>query len=314
VLDGVIYVDTAGVAGLLELTGPVSVEGAPRPLDAATADTLFLRDIYTLFPDGDERDRFVDAALVAVLDALGQRSLPGPEGLGDALGEPALAGHLAIHAFADGPDDVLGRLGINGELALVDGGDFASLRWDNTAPNKIDAFLERRISYDVVFDPASGAVTAVARIELENTAPDAGLPPVVLGNDAGRPVGTNMMQLAWYSPLLLNSALVGGEPAPVTTVEEYDRFVHALAVDVPPGATVVVELTLSGEIQPGEAYQLTMSEPAAASDGSFDVTVRGADGWQPSTGDGERSATGARTLTIVPDGADVIRVGFAPDG
>ena len=305
-LDGVIYIDSAGVAALLELTGPVSVGEPGRRLSADTADDFLLRELYNVFPEAADRDPFVEDALVAVFDALAERSLPGPEQLGEVLGPAAARDHLAVYSFDDTAAEFLRRVDIDGALPPVDGGDFLSLRWDNVGPNKADPYLERAITYEVDYDPATGQVEAVARIELDNGAPPTGLPSIVIGNNFGRPPGTNLAQLALHSPLGIVSATVDGEPATTSTNEEYGRFVHGVYVEVPSRRRVVVEITLSGEIEPSPTYRLRVSEPAAARPATLQVTVNAADTWADEAG--RTSVVGAR---FRPDSSDDVRVRFS---
>jgi hypothetical protein len=310
-LAGVVFVDTAGLAALLELTGPVEVPGTGRVLAADTASDYLLRALYDDFPVDEERDAFVERVLVAVVDAVRARSLPGPEGLGEALAPATDRGQLLVHSFDRDAAELLARLGIDGALPPLDGGDFFSLRWDNYGANKIDAYLERAITYDATYDPGTGAVEADVRIDLRNLAPATGLPPIVIGNILREPVGTNLAQLAVHSPLQLVDARVDGSAAPVNTNEEYGRFVHGVNVQVPPGGTVTVELTLRGRIDADPAYRLRVSEGAAALPASMTVRVRGADG-SPS---GAVLVDGTPTLgAFLPDAVTDVRAELDREG
>lgn len=54
-IDGVIVADPAGVAALLELTGPIELSDLGMRLDADNVEDFLLRDQYEQFPDRDAR-------------------------------------------------------------------------------------------------------------------------------------------------------------------------------------------------------------------------------------------------------------------
>jgi hypothetical protein len=146
----------------------------------------------------------------------------------------------------------------------------------------------------------------VARIELHNTAPPTGLPQIVIGNNFGRPQGTNLAQFAVHSPLSVVSATVDGRSAPTSTNEEYGRFVHGVNVEIPSRRRVVVEMRLTGEIDPSPTYRLRISEPAAALPATVQVAVAAADGWEDEAG--RSSVVGA---PFRPDSSDDVVVRFS---
>lgn len=299
-LDGVVYLDATGVAALLELTGPITVgEGdQARVLDAGSAKDFFLRELYSLFPESAERDPFVVDALESVFDALVDASLPGPEALGAALGPAAARGHLAVVSFDRQAAEFLRDLGIDGALPSAGAHDFVSVRWDNFAPNKIDPYLERAITYDVVYDADTGETSATLTVELHNAAPAGGLPPIVIGNRVGLPDGTNRLALAVLSPLQLRSVTVDGQVATSSVNEEYGVRAYATILTVPPGGTTVVEYDLAGVLEPADVYRLVVSEPAAANAATWDVVFR------PAT-----AADGTEVTTqLEPDLADELTV------
>jgi hypothetical protein len=91
-------------------------------------------------------------------------------------------------------------------------------------------------------------LTARAIVTLRNEAPDRGLPPYVIGNAVKPPMptGTTRTYLSVYSPWGLDGASVNGRATSLESQVELGRNVYSAYVDVPPGATVVVEVELSG--------------------------------------------------------------------
>ena len=85
----------AWVAGLLEVTGPISAAGVT--VDEDSAEAFFTRDIYAQFPDPTKKD----AVTVALIDQM-MRKLAGgelnPVALWDALAAPASQGRLLTYS------------------------------------------------------------------------------------------------------------------------------------------------------------------------------------------------------------------------
>ena len=205
-VDGVVVVDPYGLAGLLQLTGPVDVPGFAAPITADNAAAYLVFQQYADY--GDERterkDR-LEAAGKAVFQALTSRDLPGPRTLGQVLGPLVEQKRLLFYPFDAADVPLFEQIGTTGAFQPDLDTDFLSLRTANANPNKIDSFLHRSVSYDVAYDPGNGNVDATATIALTNDAPAGGLPYYLIGNSrfdaAKNPLGSNELYLSWYSPL-----------------------------------------------------------------------------------------------------------------
>ena len=267
-IDGVIVADPYGMAALLKLTGPVTVEGLADPLTTDNAAAYLLKDQYLQF-DGvnDERKDKLRLAARATFDALTQRSLPSLREVGDDLGPAMRQGRLSFTVFDPAEQAFLDALGSTGRMVMTSGHDYLSVRTSNAQANKIDSFLQRSVDYEANVSPGSGDVQAIARVALTNSAPTSGLPDYIIGNDLGRPRGTTAMYLSLYSPLTVTGATIDGAAAGVEPQHELGSPVYSLLVTVPPGATVTVEFTLSGHVAPGSDYHLDLlNQPLANAD------------------------------------------------
>lgn len=292
-VDGVIIADPYALAGFLELTGPVEVEGVQGRIDAGNVVDYLLVDQYLVFADDKEarRERLTDIA-DATFDALTNRDLPGPRRIGQALSSAVAEKHLMVWMFNEADQHLFDRMGAGGRFDPGDH-DFISLRTSNGGPNKIDPFLQRKLDYEVAFDPDTGATEARATIELQN-APPLPAPDYVVGNSSGEPPGTNILYLSFYSPLQLVGATRDGLPVATSAQRELGVNVYSLEVRVPPNATVRLDLELVGQLEPGTEYELVASSQPTVNPDELTVTVRSAGrGWS-ARATGAMAASGNR--------------------
>lgn len=285
-LDGVLAVDPSALAGLLRLTGPVSVPQLGRPLPADDAEDFLLRDQYLELPDTPERVDALESLGRATFDRLTGADLPAPPEIADVLAPLAAAGHLRLVAFDAEGGAFLHRIGTTGALGPV-AGDGLAVTTNNSIGGKMDLFLHRFVRYDVEWDPATGAVSATAEITLRNEAPTSGLPDYVLAavpaaaehpELAGVPPGTNRTYLSVFTPLELADATVDGEPAGFEPQREQGRNVYSrVLVLAPEGGTAVVRLRLEGVVpadpQSGR-YRLELWSQLLPNADQVSVTVR----------------------------------------
>jgi hypothetical protein len=284
-IDGVIAVDPAGLAALLRLVGAITVDGWPDPITAENAAQVLLYDQYTRFEYFDRVD-FLGAVAQEAWSRLTTGSLPSPQEFLPSLGPAVRGKHLMVAATRPSEAALLDEAGVAGRMAPV-AGDFLGVITQNAAGNKVDAFLHRRVDYDVKLDPGSGRLTAVAKIVLRNDAPGTGLPDPVIGNFVELPPGTNRTYLSVYSPWQLEGATLAGQPVGLEAATELGRNVYSTAVDIGPGATTTVELRLAGTM-PGDhgAYRLDLHRQPTASPDDLRTTVSVPSGWR--IGDGGR--------------------------
>jgi hypothetical protein len=287
-VDGVIVVDPVALAGFLQFTGPIQVDGLDEPLTADNAADVLIREQYLQFPeDENERIEVLDEASRRTFEALTTGDLPSPRQVGDVLGPVVDQGRLLMHAVDPDEQHLVELAGLDGALPPVGDGDFLSLVSQNSGNNKIDMFLHRNVRYEVEYDPGTGAVDATATVVLRNDAPADGLPEIVLDNNGqGYPRGTNAMQLSWYTPLVLEGATVDGEVLPVRAERERGRWVYTADLLIGPGRRQEVVLHLAGVVASGSTYRLGVAPQPLANADRLAVVVRPADGWHVAGTDG----------------------------
>jgi hypothetical protein len=276
-IDGAIAVDVDAIAGFLELTGPIQVRTpkGPQRLTADNAADFLLREQYAEFADDDTRDVVIGRIIAQLLGELFGESLPGPRVLADTLGPAMDEGRIVLWSGHDDEQELIDALDVSGRLPepVADGLAVVS---NNAGANKLDAYLQRTISYDATVDEETGAVTSTATIRLENDAPT-DLPEDVGGNPFDLPPGTNRMYLSVYSPLELTAAELDREPTGMEPDEELGWNVYSRFVVIPPGGEVELRLDLAGELDPDVDYTLLLRSQPLANPDRVVVDVRNTD-------------------------------------
>jgi len=282
-VDGVIYVDPYGIAALLKLTGPVSVEGLDRQLTADNAVDFLLRDQYIEFSlKEDGRNEMLVRATRATFEALTARTLPGPRTIIDALAPAAAQRRLQFVAFDSADRAFLDRLHVTGAFPPGDegdDGDFFSFRTSNGGASKIDSFLERAIDYHVRVDPATGTTDVTATVVLRNNAPPSGLPGYIIGNSPGapgvprEPAGTNILDFSVYADGVLQEATHDGAPMPLQAQVELGHHVWSNRVSIPPGGETRLVFRFQGRASPTYRLDVVQQPVVGADELSVEVEI-----------------------------------------
>lgn len=325
-VDGVVVVDPYAIAALLELTGPVQVEGFDQPLTHENAARYLLFDQYVDYDgnNAERKDRLEDAGR-ATFEAVTTRDLPGPRRLGQVLGPVVTAKHLLFHPFDPAEQALFEDLGAAGGFEPDPSGDFVSVRTANIQANKIDYFLHRDVDYDATYDPSTGAVQATATVTLRNDAPVSGLPDYIVGSGDGiarggdpngpsdQQRGTTRLRVTVYSPLDGRGATVDGAPAGIEHQQELGAQTYSVVVTIAPGATAVVTFDLTGTLDVGRDYQVEVLSQPLVHDDAFTVRVdSGSPAWTVTSGEGLDVGDGIGTRSQTLSGDQRFRATFAP--
>jgi hypothetical protein len=183
-VDGVIAVDVPGLASLLSVVGPVSIEGRSDPITADNAGQVLLHDFYDgLGPVADQaarRERLGD-----VLKVVGDRLTTGSRdavSLGRQLGQAATGGHLHLFSLAGDEEGVFERTGLGGGPATVDADRTFHVAVENRSGTKVDYYVQPTIRQDVTLTPQGSAVVHTT-VTVDNRAPVNAAPSYQLGPD-----------------------------------------------------------------------------------------------------------------------------------
>jgi hypothetical protein len=263
-LDGVIAVDPVALARVLEVTGPVPVEGGTS-VTAATAVDLLLRGFYERFPTGEQapaKNTFLRDTARAVFARLDGASVDARR-LAERLGASAGDGHRQVWLADEGRQRLLERTALAGALNAPDGA-FLSVVTQNVAGTKLDYYLRRDVRYAGA--PTGEAVSvggdalpverATVTVTLTNEAPSAGLPPyVTLRPDAlpGEriPRGQNKVWVSLYLPAgtQLRGARVDGKPVSMESATERGLVVLSYVLTQDPGARNVLTVDVDALVR-----------------------------------------------------------------
>lgn len=278
-IDGVVYADPAAFAALLRLTGPEPVPGTDLVLTPDNAEEFLTTGQFTTFATETAANEVVNYLVRDVVERFGTTQLASPTTLADVFGPLVARGSLQFVSFDQADTPLLDRLGLLGAVERPGSGDLLSVLTRNTNPSKIDVYLHRDVEYSVEWNPRTGAVQSKVRVTLTNAAPDSGLPDVVANHIPGLSPGTNRTMVSVLSPWSVGGATLDGTATGVGTQQEL-RGVrrHTVLVDLPPGATRVLELDLEGSVGPSPAYVLQWIGQPTAVDGDVSVDVRSTSG------------------------------------
>lgn len=319
-VDGVISMTPGGMAGFLELTGPIEVAGYPERLMPENAERILLHEQYLEFPreSNEERTEFLAEAVETTFERLLGGDLPGPRAFTSALAPAVRARDLQLWSSHEEEMDLFRRIGIDGSSARNDVDSFGVTN-QNFNGNKIDWFLRRSVAYDVDWDPTTGTVEGTMTVTFENEAPAAGLPASIIGwggdvSAGHRPVadGENFMQVALYTTFPAESVTVDGAPQETQSAEELGHSVERFFLSVPPEGQRVVEVRFSGAVSLGAAYVLEpLRQPTAQAD-TFSMRLRVPDGWELHDGREARDS-GADAIEVTGTSEEDLRVPLVVD-
>ena len=300
-IDGVISVDTDGLAGVIQLTGPITVPGYSFQVTPDNARQFLLYDQYDVFPDREERGDYLNALIDETFRELTTGALPRPQALLTTLGPLVEDDHIRMLTFDDDENELFGQLGLDGRLEVPDGSDVVGVFHSNTGQNKLDAYLERTVDYDVDLDWETQTVSSTLTVDLTSTAPSQGRPPIVIANREGHRPGTNSANVFILTPLEVDAIRVNGQEQATWVVQDEGALNRrGLPVAIPAGTTVTVEFSLSGPLDFEEGYQLTVLHQPLVVDDQLSVAVGDTDGvrWsEQADEDTTTPETGPRTVS-----------------
>jgi UDP-N-acetylmuramyl pentapeptide phosphotransferase/UDP-N-acetylglucosamine-1-phosphate transferase len=317
-VDGVLAVDPVGLGALLQLTGPVEVEGWPEPITADNVVRIVLSDAYVRFPDAGRVDFLGDVAH-AVVDRATSIQLGNPAKIARVLGRAARDGHIILE-FGNPEEEALARrLDVAGHVPPVRS-DSLLVTTQNAAANKLDYYLRRHLDYTLRLDPVGDGRDARVQgrldVRLDNTGPDSGLPQYVIGPYDSRFVaGENRAYVSVYTPLAATGATFGGYPEPLYSGTELGRNVYSAFVSTPARNSRTLAVNVSGTVHLDADgwYTLTLVPQPMLNSDDVTVTLEAPTGWRFGAVRGLEHAGGRRaTGRIRLDDPTSVRVRLTP--
>jgi hypothetical protein len=126
------------------------------------------------------------------------------------------------------------------------------------------------------------------------------------------------VRLSFYTPLQLDDAVarsaLGEGPQAMESEREFGMSVYSTRFDLGAGQTVTLELRLSGVIEPGDDYRLTVANQPTVNPDTMTVTVTPGAGYTALAADGfEAGEDGAAVSTVDTTEGDLrVRVPLEP--
>jgi hypothetical protein len=319
-VDGVIAVDPRGLSALLSLTGPVTVPQWPTAIDASNVVDVTLRDAYAVYPEETEdRVDFLGDVAHEAVDEATTGTLGKPAKIAQALGAAAHEGHLIL-AFARPEEQRLAEQLDTAEHVRPVESDAIAVTTSNAGGNKIDYYLQRSIDYRVMLDPASDATSARATgslsVALDNTAPDTGLPQIVIGPfDERFTAGQNRAYVSLYSPLTFAGATKNDAPITISPGLEGDRNVVSLFDDIPANTVNTLAAQVAGDVALRDGwYTLEVRHQPTLNADRVRVSVDVPEGWRIDKAPRMEQPFSLRaTATVELDRTTRFRVHVTPD-
>jgi hypothetical protein len=319
-VDGVMSVDPAGLAALLQLTGPVTVADWPEPISADNVISITMRDAYAKYPDdtGDRVNLLSEVAKAAV-DQATSGNLGKPSRIAKALGAAAHAGHIIL-GFAQPREQALAEeLGVAMHMTKAPS-DGIALTTSNAGGNKIDYYMQRDVDYRVTLTPNDDRTEAIAKAQFEttltNTAPSTGLPQIVIGPFDQRFVaGQSRNLVSLYSPLQFVDTGVDGNFQVVAPDREQHHNVVSVYADVFARSSKKVDANLQGKLAlHGGWYSLQVRHQPTINPDRVHVSVDVPEGWKIDKAPGmERPFSRRATSTFVQQKDRTFRVHIVRD-
>ena len=315
-------VDPIGLAALMQLTGPVRVEGWPTPINATNVVDVTLRDAYAAFARTPERADFLGDVARVSIDRATSGDLGNLAALSKTLGEAARQGHIALWFTQPTEQAVVDEIGIGGRVPTPHG-DSLLVSNTNAGANKLDYYLERAIDYSVTVTPSPDRRLAFTEgtigVQLDNSVPASGVPQIAAGPYEGATdrfvYGQNYSYTSVYTPLERTGVRVDGQPAESESAVELGRNVYSGFLDVFAQRGTNLSLDVAGTVKLRDGwYELTLIRQPTLYPDQVTVRIAAPEGYEVLEARGLEVVDGAATGVVNLDRTRGVRVRIAPKG
>ncbi len=258
-MDGVIQIDSHGLAAILEGVGPVNVEGVGE-VNAANAVELTLNQAYLLFPDRDQRQEVLGDVAEATFTRLVNGEYESLRPLGEALIRAADQRHIIIRSASSAVAEPAAFFNADGVLPDPDLVDHALLSVQNFSRNKLDFYVDTSVTITGA-RPVGQVSTLQVQVTITNPAP-AGQeePEYVFGDGRFAEPGLYLGVASLYVPTgtTVESA-TGDTPAVPRLMVEGGRTVVTWDVGMFGSGSSTVTLLLRFPPRPPGPYQFDLA-------------------------------------------------------
>ena len=190
-LDGVMSADPFALQELLAVTGPTTVPGLDRQIDADTVVPFTTNEAYIRFRESRERKEVLGDVAKGVFERfLGMEE----HNIGRlrAVSSAVAGGHLKVYTDTDSSlQDALVLAGADGGLRASEPGDVSAVIVNSGSGSKVDYYANREVDYDVQLG-GSGEAIATTEVRIRNDSPTSGVPGYVIKPLADGDPGDNI--------------------------------------------------------------------------------------------------------------------------
>ncbi len=257
-VDGVVLVDAATIALLLDDVGPVPL--TPGPVAAALGGQLVGKDAATALlsvdaavPDPVQRDAFLGDVVTSVVNTLLAEGDRGPAV--EALAEAARQGRLSLWSAHPEEQKLLAGTVLAGDLLGSAGtSPVVGVYFDDATQAKLDGYLMTEVAATAGQCRADGSRVVDVTVTMTNTlAPDAvaGLPAAVLGTAALVPPGevrTDVLLVAPTDGRVESTAVAGVVGSPQARGDDAGTVVQSVQLAPGASAKVTAQMTVGPEL------------------------------------------------------------------
>lgn len=254
-VDGAIATDPVALSYVLDVVGPITMPDGEK-ITAENVVELTESTVYTRFAtDNQARKDYLQTVAAEVVRKL-TGSINHPGSLLEALGRAVSEGRLAVWSADSESQKVIESTPL-GHTVPDDSAPYAGLVVNNLGGNKLDYYLERKITYS-----AGGCDDSTRRslvsIQLKNKLPDGDFTKYVAGtfdNSAGAPFGTNLIDLGLLATqgAQLKKVTIDGTSTIAFVNTERGHPLFSVQLPIPRGKSVEVTFDLIEPTAPGDA-------------------------------------------------------------
>lgn len=212
--DGMIWTDTAWLAGMLGAVGPVETRAWPEPLTAENLIDVLNRQTF-LVPSANASDELQARIGLDVWDALLTRPVDAAP-LASAMASATSSGHFAAYSVSTEEQGLLAELDADGAFEL--GPNPIAVVWQDAAASRAAYFADKRVSTEIALD-SDGTADVATTVTLRNDAPT-GPPSILLGTGKGATVGSMALGVEVYLPEVAERVRVKTSAPSVYGVDE----------------------------------------------------------------------------------------------
>jgi hypothetical protein len=276
---GVLSIDPVTLSYLLEVTGPVEVEGVELRADNVVDELL--HDLLRRVPDAAAQDAFYRAAAKTVFDRVSS-GVERPQDMLRALSRAAREGRLLVHSFDTQEQEVLDGTAVSGRLPdEMTPHPQVGAYLNDTSAAKMSYFLRHRLDAAAT-SCAAGRQRLTGHLRLESVADPAvvdRLPDLITGGGSyGVPVGSQLVVAHLYGPVggTIDTVTFNGRKLDVGKLEHENRPVTEVVAQLEPGEVTDVEWTMTtAEGQTGDVEARTTPSIAAVASASTSPSACG---------------------------------------